>query len=91
LEDDIVVVSDGDGGCCEGDVASGIAQLPDGEEGLCGKLRNNVAMAGRGRETGNGKVGLMGGMQNGPRWGVNGDRGVGGALVADWCGRGKEM
>ena len=77
MEDDVVVMSDGDVGCCEGDVASGVAQLPDGEEGLCGKLGNNVAMAGRGRETGNGKVSLMGGMQNGTQGGVHGDRGVG--------------
>ena len=91
MEDDVVVVSDGDVNCCEGDVASGVAQLPDGEEGLCGKLGNNVAMVGQGRETGNGKVSLMGGMQNGTRGGVHSNWCVGCALVADWCGGGKEM
>jgi len=91
LEDDVVVVLDGDGGRCEGDIASGITKLPDGKEGLCGKFGNNVTVASLRRETRNGKAGLMCGMQNGTRGGVHGNWGMGRALVADWCGRGKEM
>jgi len=91
LEDGVVVTSDGDGGCGEGDITSGIAQLPNGEERLCGKLRKHMAMAGCRRKTRNGEVSLMGGMQNSARGGVHGDWCVGCALVADWGGGGKEM
>jgi len=42
--DEVVVMSDGDCGCCELDFTASIAELPDGEQGLGGQLWDDVAV-----------------------------------------------
>jgi len=44
LEDDDIIVADGDGGGSEGNIASSITQLANGEEQLHGKVGDDVPM-----------------------------------------------
>jgi len=84
-------VTDCNGGCCECDIATGVAELSSGEEGLHGKVRNDVAMAGRKWKSRDIKVGLVGGVEDDARGCVNGNRGCGWVFVAHGCGRREEV
>jgi len=46
LEDDSVVVTDGDGGLVKSYMTTRVAQLPNGKKWLCGQVRHNVSMSG---------------------------------------------
>ncbi len=84
-------MSDRNGVGREGYITPGIAELPDGEEGLHGKVGNNMSMLGRRWKARDVKVSFMGGVEYEARWGVNSDRGCGQALVAHRHGRRKEV
>ncbi len=90
LENDTILVSDGDGGGSEGNIAAGVAELSNAEKWLGSKVGNNMAMAGGWRKAGYVEVGFVGGMENCPRWGVDGDRSIGGMFVAYRRGWGKK-
>jgi len=91
LENYTILVSDGDSGGSEGNVTAGVAELSNAEKRLGSKVGNNMAMAGGQRQAGYVEVGFMGGMENRPGWGVDGDGSVGGPFVAYRRGRGKEV
>jgi len=84
-------VSDRNGVGREGYVTPGIAELPDREKGLRGKVGNDMPMSGRRWKSWDVKVGLMCGVEYDARWGVNGNRGCGRVLVAHRCSRRKEV
>jgi len=46
LENDTILVSDGDSGGSEGNVTAGVAELSNAEKWLGSKVGNNMAMAG---------------------------------------------
>ena len=46
LENDIILVSDGDSGGSEGNITAGVAELSNTEKWLGSKVGNNMAMAG---------------------------------------------
>ena len=54
VHDGSVLVSDVDVGCIEGNIASGIAKLANGKEGVGCKLGDNVDLASIGWEVGQG-------------------------------------
>jgi len=91
LENDIILVSDGDGGGGEGNVTTGVAELSNTEERLGSKVGNDVAMAGGRRKAGYVEVSFMGGVENCTGWGVDSNRSIGWTLVAYRRGRGKEV
>jgi len=91
LENDIILVSDGDGGGGEGNITTGVAELSNAEERLGSKVGNDVAMAGGRRKAGYVEISFMGGVENRTGWGVDGDGSIGGTLVADRRGWGKEV
>ena len=62
LENDTVLVTDGDIGGGEGNVTAGVAELSDAEEWLGSKVGNYMSMAGGERQTGYVEVGFVGGM-----------------------------
>jgi len=51
LEDDSVVVTDGDGGLVKGYITTRIAQLSNGQKWLRGQVWDNVSMSGIRRKT----------------------------------------
>jgi len=53
---------DCNGGYHECNITTGIAELSNGEEGLHGKVRNDVAMVGRKWKSRDIKVGFVGGV-----------------------------
>ena len=54
-----MLVGDGDCICVEGDIASGVAKLPDGEECVGGQVRDDVDLASGKGEMGNIQLGGM--------------------------------
>jgi len=62
LHDNCIVVTNGDRGGSECNVASGITELANGEKRLSGKLQDHMAMASCSREAREFEVCLMGGM-----------------------------
>ncbi len=84
-------MTDCNGGCHECNVTTSVAELSNGEEGLRGKVGNDVAMAGRKWKSQDIEVGFTGGVEDDARWCVNGDRGCGWAFVAHGCGRREEV
>ena len=91
MKDDSVVVTDGDGGLGKGHITASITQLPNQKKWLGGKVWDNVAMAGSSRKTRDVKFGLMGGVKDCSRWGVDGDGSISGPFVADGGVGRKEM
>jgi len=55
-------VTDCNGGCHECNITAGITELSNGEERLCGKVGNDVAMAGRKWKSQDIEVGFVGGV-----------------------------
>ena len=62
LENDTILVLDGDSGGSEGNVTAGVAELSNAEKRLGSKVGNNMAMAGGQRQAGYIEVGFVGGM-----------------------------
>jgi len=91
LQDDSVVVTDGDSGLGKNHITASISQLPNRKKGLGGKVWDNVAMAGSSRKTRDVKFGLVGGVKDCSRWGVDGDGSISGPFVADGGVGRKEM
>ncbi len=91
LENDMILVSDGDGGGSEGNGAAGVAELSDTKKWLGSKVGNNMAMAGGQWKARYIEVSFVGGMEDCPGWGVDGNRSIGGTFVAYRRGWGKEV
>ena len=91
LKDDSVVMTDGYGGLGEGHITASIAQLPNRKKWLGGKVWDNVAMAGSSRKTRDVKFGLVGGVKDCSRWGVDGNGSSSGPFIADGGVGRKEM
>jgi len=68
LQYDVVVVSDCNNVSREGYITPGIAQLSNGDEGLCCKVGNDVSMLGRRWKPGNVKVSFMRGVEDDAGW-----------------------
>jgi len=62
LHDNGIVVANGDRGGSEGNIASGIAELTNGEEWLSGKLWDHMSMACCRWEAREIQLGFMGGV-----------------------------
>jgi len=91
LENDTILVLDGDSRGREGNVTASIAELANAEKGLGGKIRNNMTMAGGQRKARDVEVSFMGGMENCPGRGVDSDRSIVGTFVAYRHGWGEEV
>ena len=87
----MILVCDGDCIGIEGDVAAGVAQLADGEEGVGCQVGDDVDLASGRREMRNIQLGGMGRIHDRAVGVVDGDR-IGGKLFVDnWERCGAEM
>jgi len=91
LENDGIVMANGYSGGSESNTATGITELANGQEWLCCKLGNNMAMASSSGEAREVKVCLVGLMHDNTGWGVYGNRVSSGAFVANGSGSGEKV
>jgi len=91
LQDDRIVVADGDMIQGESDVTASIAKLPNGEQGLGGKVGYNVTVMCSRWEVGEGEFSLMCRVENSSRGGVDGNGRDRGMLIANGGGGGEQV